>query len=97
MSKKAVVLFTLIVWLSGTSVYTYWWVMSILADPATVGYERELIFPLSGFLVYRGIYLFLGIVVVIWAELMLYETVFKKTRESGARGKHSSQVARGES
>ena len=97
MSKKAVVLFTLIVWLIGTSLYAYWWVMSILADPSTVGYERELIFPLSGFLVDRGIYLVLGIVIVIWAELMLFETVFRKSRESGAQGKNSSQVVSGES
>ena len=86
MSKKTVVLFTLVVWLIGTSLYASWWVMSILADPSTVGYERELMFPLSGFLVNRGIYLVLGIVILIWAELVLFETVFREPRESGARG-----------
>ena len=95
MSKKTVVLFSLIVWLIGTSLYAYWWVISVLADPSTVGYERELLFPLSGFLVYRGIYLFLGIVIVIWAELMLFETVFRKSPESGAQGNNSGQVMRG--
>ena len=97
MFKKIVVLFTLVVWLIVTSLYAYWWVMSILADPSTVGYERELMFPLSGFLVYRGIYLCLGIVIVIWAELMLFEAAFSEPRESDARGENSSRVVRGES
>lgn len=91
MAKKRVVLFTLLVWLSGTSLYAHWWVISILADPATVGYERELIFPLSGFLLSRGSYLVLGIVIVIWVELMLFEKVFRKSREASAPGKNSSQ------
>jgi hypothetical protein len=95
MSKKTVVRSTLIVWLIGTGLCAYRWVMSVLADPPTVGYERELILPLSGFLVYRGIYLAPGLVIVIWAELMLFEMVFRESRESGAWGKHSGQVVRG--
>jgi hypothetical protein len=87
MSKKKVVLPTLIVWLVGTSLYAYWWVTSILADPSTVGYERDPIFPLFGFIVYRGIYLFFGIVIIIWVELMLFETVFRKSQESGHASK----------
>jgi hypothetical protein len=84
MTKKKVVLLTLVVWLVGTSLYAYWWVTSILVDPSTVGYERDPIFPLFGFLVYRGIYLFFGIVVLIRAELMLFETVFRKSQASGS-------------
>ena len=86
MTKKKVVLLTLIVWLAGTSLYAYWWVTSILADPSTVGYERWPISPLFGFIIYRGIYLFFGIVVIIWVQLMLFETVFRKSPESGRAG-----------
>ena len=86
MSKVKVILITLIVWLIGTSLYAHWWVTSILADPSTVGYERGALLPLLGFLIYRGIYLFFGIIVVIWAELMLFETVFRKSQKSESAG-----------
>lgn len=78
MSKTKVILLTLIIWLVGTGLYAYWWVASILADPSTVGYERLLIFPLSGFIIYRGIYLLFALVVIIWIELILSETIFRK-------------------
>lgn len=83
MSKQQVVLLTLLVWLVGTSLYAYRWVASILADPSTVGYERDPLFPLFGFIVYRGTYLFFAIVVIIWVELLLFETVFRRSPESG--------------
>ena len=86
MTKKKIILLTLLVWFIGTSLYAYLWVTSILADPSTVGYERDPIFPLFGFIVYRGIYLFFGIVVISWAELMLFETVFRKSQGTGRTG-----------
>ena len=80
MSKNKIVLSTLIIWLVGTGAYAYHWVTSLLAEPTTVGYERDALFLLSGFIISRGIYLFFGIVVIIWAELMLFETLFRKER-----------------
>jgi hypothetical protein len=79
MSKRKVVLWTLVIWLLGTGLYAYYWISSILADPSTIGYERDPIFSLFGFIVYRGIYLFFGIMVIIWSELMLFETLFRKS------------------
>ena len=81
MSRNKLILLTLIVWLVGTGVYAYCWVASLLAEPTTVGYERDALFLLFGFIVSRGIYLFFGIIVIVWAEVMLFETLFRKERE----------------
>ncbi len=80
MTKNRLILLTLIVWLAGTGIYAWRWVVSLLAEPTTVGYERDALFLLFGFVVSRGIYLFFGIVIIIWAELMLFETLFRKER-----------------
>ena len=78
MSKNKVVLLILVVWLVGTSLYAYQWVTSALADLGIASYERNLLFPLTAFIFARGIYLFFGVVVLIWAELMFFETLFRK-------------------
>ena len=82
MSKSKVVLLTLTVWLIGTSLYAYQWVTSALADPGIASYERNLLFPLAAFIFARGIYLFLGVIILIWIELMLFETLFRKPSKS---------------
>jgi hypothetical protein len=82
MSKTTLVILTLLVWLVGTVIYAYLYVTSVLADPSTAGYERSRALILFGFIVYRGIYLFVGIVVLICVELMLFETLFRKSLES---------------
>jgi hypothetical protein len=75
MSKRKTLILTFSGWLFGSGLYFYWWVASIINDPATVGYERWLIFPVSGFLVYRFPYLLIGLIIVIAVEAMLFDLV----------------------
>jgi hypothetical protein len=77
-----VVLLTIAMWLVGTSFYAYQWATSALADPGIASYERNLLFPLTAFILARGIYLFFGIIILIWAELMLFEMLFRKPSKS---------------
>ena len=65
---RNIVLITIGLWLVATIVYCYCWVTSILAQPDTVGYERWVILPILGFIVYRLPYLVVGLVLVIAAS-----------------------------
>jgi hypothetical protein len=87
MSKNKVTLLTIVVWLVGTSVYAYQWVTSALADPGIAPYERNLVFPLAAFIFARGIYPFFGIIILIWIELMFFETLLENHR-----GLHATHV-----
>lgn len=71
MKARDIVLMTIGVWLVATIVYCYFWVTSILAQPDTVGYERWVMLPILGFIVYRLPYLVVGLVLVISGELIL--------------------------
>lgn len=83
MTKRSVVLLTLTVWLVGTSIYVYQSLAAAYADRPSGGYESDPHFIVVGFIVgfilYRGVFLFIGLIIVIWAELMLFETVFRKS------------------
>ena len=50
-TKASVILATLGVWLVGTIIYAYQWVVSALAEPGIASYENNVIFPLSAFVV----------------------------------------------
>ena len=73
MGRRRIVLITSVAWLFGCGLYAYYWVTSILAQPDNYGYERWIIFPLFGFLVYRGPFLLTGLLLLIYGELMLLE------------------------
>ena len=75
MKARNIVLMTISCWLVATIVYCYFWVTSILAQPDTVGYERWVMLPILGFIVYRLPYLLLGLVLVISGELILIAAV----------------------
>ncbi len=74
MSKRKVILLTVVCWVAGCSAYAYYWVKSILSDPNLAGYERWPIFPIFGFLVYRFPFLLLALAITIYAELIFIET-----------------------
>ena len=69
------ILLTIVVWLAASAFYCYYWVTSILARPDNYGYERWVMFPLMGFIVYRLPFLVIGLIVVILAELILTEVL----------------------
>lgn len=73
MRPGRIVLLTTVGWLIGCSLYAYYWVTTILAQPDNYGYERWGAFPLFGFLVYRFPFLLVGLIVVIVAELVWTE------------------------
>ena len=66
---------TVVLWLVGCILYAYYWVTSILAQPDTYGYEKWVMFPLMGFLVYRFPFLLIGLLMLIFIELILTELV----------------------
>lgn len=85
MKARYIVLMTIGLWLVATIVYCYFWVTSILAQPDTVGYERWVMLPILGFIVYRLPYLVVGLVLVISGELILVAAArrnVKSKRES---------------
>lgn len=71
MKARDIVLITIGLWLVVAVGYCYFWVTSILAQPDTVGYERWVMLPILGFIVYRLPYLVVGLVLVISGELIL--------------------------
>ena len=73
LTKRKTILLTLAVWLLAVGGYGYWYVTSILADPSLAGYERWPTFPILGYLIDRCIYLFFSLLVVIYAEAILFE------------------------
>jgi hypothetical protein len=73
MRARRIIVITTVVWLIACCLYAYYWVTSILAQPDNYGYERWVIFPLFGFLVYRLPFLLAGLIVLIFVELMLSE------------------------
>jgi len=81
-TKNSVVLATVVVWLAGTIVYAYQWVISALADPGIASYENNVIFPLSAFVVFRGVYLLVGGILIVLVELILFEVLGKGNHES---------------
>ena len=72
-----IVAITILAWLVGSALYCYYWVTSILARPDNYGYEQWVMFPLMGFLVDRFPYLVVGLVLVVFGELILTE-VFRR-------------------
>jgi hypothetical protein len=72
-----IVFITIAVWLAITVFYGYYWVTSILAQPDNYGYEKWVMFPLMGFLVYRFPYLVVGLLLIILTELVL-TAVFRR-------------------
>jgi hypothetical protein len=79
-TKRKAILLTFTAWLVGVSVYGYWYVTSILSQPDLQGYERWPIFPIFGFLVDRLIYLFVALLVVLYAEAILFEMFARKQK-----------------
>lgn len=77
--KYRVVLITIVVWLVGMFLYAYEWVRDAVSDPGVASYERNGMLPLLGFMVYRGIYIFAGGLLLILIESILFETVFRKS------------------
>jgi hypothetical protein len=73
-----IVFITIAVWLVVTVLYGYYWVTSILAQPDNYGYEKWVMFPLMGFLVYRFPYLVVGLLLIILTELVLTEVFRRK-------------------
>lgn len=81
-TKASVILATLGVWLVGTIIYAYQWVVSALAEPGIASYENNVIFPLSAFVVFRGVYLLVGGILIVLVELIVFEVLGKSHRES---------------
>ena len=77
--KYRVVFITVVVWLVGMFLYAYEWVRDAISDPGVASYERDGMLPLLGFIVYRGVYIFAGGLLLIGIELILFETVFRKS------------------
>ena len=73
-----IVFITIAVWLVVTVFYGYYWVSSILARPDNYGYEKWVMLPLLGFLVYRFPYLVVGLLLIILTELVLTELFRRK-------------------
>jgi hypothetical protein len=61
--------------MAGTTFYAYHWVVSALADPGIASYENNLMFPLSAFVVFRGVYLLVGGFLIVLVELILFEVL----------------------
>ena len=80
MTKRKAILLTFTAWLAGVSVYGYWYVTSVLSQPNLYGYERWPIFPIFGFMVDRLIYLFFALIVVVYAEAILFEMFARKQK-----------------
>jgi hypothetical protein len=53
-------------------------VTSILARPDNYGYEKWVVLPVLGFLVYRFPYLVVGLMLVILTELVVIEILHRK-------------------
>jgi hypothetical protein len=73
-----IIFITIAVWLVGTVFYGYFWVTSILARPDNYGYEKWVVRPVLGFLVYRFPYLVVGLMLVILTELVVIEILRRK-------------------
>ncbi len=71
MQARNAVLITILAWLVGAVLYGYYWVTSILARPDNYGYEKWVMFPLMGFLIYRFPFLVLGLVLLIGIEVVV--------------------------
>jgi hypothetical protein len=82
-TRNGVVLATVVVWSVGTILYAYQWVISALADPGIAPYENNVIFPLSAFVVFRGVYLLVVGFLIILLELILFKVLGRGNRESG--------------
>ena len=78
MPRCRIILMTVVLWLVGCSLYAYYWVTSNLAQPDTYGYERWVMFPLMGFLFYRFPFLLIGLLLLIFIEFILTETLRSK-------------------
>ena len=88
---RYIVLMTIGLWLVVTIVYCYFWVTSILARPDTVGYERWVMLPILGFIVYRLPYLVVGLVLVISGELILLAAARRNVKNPSHRNEpHTS-------
>jgi len=77
--KYRVILITLVVWLVGMFLYAYEWVRAAISDPGVASYERNGLLPLLGFIMYRGVYIFVGGLLLILIEMILFETLFRKS------------------
>ena len=71
MKRSWIVCLTVLLWTVGCSVYGYYWVSGIMADPARHDYEGIWTLPLLGFLINKGPLLFVGLIGLIALELML--------------------------
>ena len=76
-----IIFITIVGWLVGSTLYGYFWVTSILAQPDNYGYEKWVMFPLMGFLVYRFPYLVVGLILVILTELIVIVMVEQRAGE----------------
>jgi hypothetical protein len=71
MSKRDIILLsTLFVWLIGCGSDAYLWLAAANADAGAARYEKGLLLPLLGFLVYRFTFLLAGFLLAIFAELI---------------------------
>ena len=83
MSAAKVILCTLLLWLIGTSLYAYYYVVTILNSPEPYdAYARNWQFQLFAFSIVRLPFLILGLILLLIVVLSLTE--YKKRRN--ARG-----------
>ncbi len=82
MSKSSVILLTFFAWLIGCSLYAYFWVTSILASPNLYGYEKWKLFSLFGFLIYRFPFLLISLLIIVYAEALVFEMFPKGIKNS---------------
>ena len=70
---------TVLVWFVGTGIYGYLWVRHILETETLFGYERSRLLIFSAFLVYRGPYLLIALVVILALEVFLISSFVRKS------------------
>jgi hypothetical protein len=73
MTKRKAMFLTVFIWFVGSGAWLYCYVISVLNDPRTVGYERFVIFPTLGFLFYRFPYLLGALILALCAEVILFD------------------------
>jgi hypothetical protein len=71
------------VWLAASSFFAYKSLLDVFAEPSSWEYggspHSRLVVFVIGFMIYPGAYLCLALILLIWLELILFETVFRKS------------------
>jgi hypothetical protein len=84
------ILITLVGWFAGTSLYAFYCVASVAAQPDLAVYERGGFLALFSFALYQLPYLLIGLVIILVVECLffLYQAV-KDLQSSNGNRKHS--------